>query len=80
MKRGFSRKSLELLKQAVAMDDSLKPALQWKHFRDIEDELNARAATQSKVTTAMKNGFVCTQGIYDRLDDVMYNFDASLFR
>lgn len=42
MKRGFSRKSLELLKQAVAMDENLKPVLGWKQFRDIEDELKSR--------------------------------------
>jgi len=42
MKRGFSRKSVELLKQAVAMDENLRPVLSWKQFRDIEAQLNSQ--------------------------------------
>ena len=34
MKNGHSAKSLEIIQRAVKMDESLRPVLAWKQFRD----------------------------------------------
>ena len=34
MKNGHSAKSLEIIKQAIKMDEKLSPVLEWKQFRD----------------------------------------------
>ena len=35
MKRGLSQKSLELIQQAISMDESLAPILEWNQFKKI---------------------------------------------
>ena len=35
MKRGFGRKSLEIVEKAVELDEDLRPVLGWKQFREV---------------------------------------------
>eukprot|EP00559_Dactyliosolen_fragilissimus_P009050 CAMPEP_0184865442 /NCGR_PEP_ID=MMETSP0580-20130426/18124_1 /TAXON_ID=1118495 /ORGANISM="Dactyliosolen fragilissimus" /LENGTH=167 /DNA_ID=CAMNT_0027364655 /DNA_START=283 /DNA_END=786 /DNA_ORIENTATION=- len=42
MKQGHRRKSFELVKKAVEMDNQLRPVLQWKQFRDVMKELETK--------------------------------------
>ena len=37
MKNGHERKSLEIIKKAVQMDNELSPVLGWKQFRDVQE-------------------------------------------
>ena len=37
MKNGHERKSLEIIKKAVQMDNELSPVLEWKQFRDVRE-------------------------------------------
>jgi hypothetical protein len=41
MKQGNSLKSLDLATKAIKLDDSLKPILQWKQFRDALERVSA---------------------------------------